>query len=109
MDKIEVVGVRDDVELEGIGQRIEESLLDENAEIFDTILVGEAIETAKGKLEILKDRGGDTCGVFKSFLHFFSVGQTPHCPEFIKWCADNFSVTEEVIMNKSKSKILFSI
>ena len=40
MDVIEVVGVRDDVDPEAAGQRIEENLLDENVEIFDTILVG---------------------------------------------------------------------
>ena len=107
--EVEVVGVRDDVELEATGQRAEESLIDENVEIFDTILVGEAIETARGKLEILKDRGRDTCGVFKSFFHFFSIGQAPHFPEFVEWCAHNFSVTEGVIMNKSKSKILCSV
>ena len=83
--------------------------MDENAEIFDTMLVGESIETVRGKLEILKDRGEDTCGVFKSFFHFFSVCQTPHFPEFVEWCADNFSVVEGVIMNKSKSKILCSV
>ena len=69
MDVIEVVWVRDDVEPEAVGWRIEESLLDENIEIFDTILVGEAIETARGKLENLKNRGRDTCGVFKYFFH----------------------------------------
>ena len=52
---VEVVGVRDDVEPEATGRRIEETPLDENVDIFDTILVGEAIETAKGKLETLKD------------------------------------------------------
>ena len=109
MDVIEVVWVRDDVEPEAMGRRIEESPLDENIEIFDTILVGEAIETATGKLEALKNRGRDTCGVFKSFFHFFSVDQTPHCPEFVEWCANNFSVTEGIIMNKSKSKILCSV
>ena len=50
-----MVGVRYDVEPETIGRRVEEILVYENAEIFDTILVGEAIETARGKLEILKD------------------------------------------------------
>ena len=55
MDRIEVVGVRYDVEPETIGQRAEESLVYENADIFDTILVGEAIETARGKLENLKN------------------------------------------------------
>ena len=107
MDVIEVVGVRDDVDPEAAGRRIEENLLDENVEIFDTILVGEAIETARGKLETLKNQGRDTCGVFKYFFHFFSVNQTPHFPEFVEWCVENFSVTEGVIINKSKSKILF--
>ena len=79
-----MVGVRDDIEPEVTCRRAEESMVDENAEIFDTILVGESIETARGKLEILKDRGRDTCGVFKSFFYLFSIGQTPHFPEFIK-------------------------
>ena len=50
MDIIEVVGVRDDVEPKTTSRRAEESLVDENADIFDTILVGEAIETATSKL-----------------------------------------------------------
>ena len=107
--EVEVVEVRDNAEPEVACRRVEESLVDENAEIFDTILVGEAIEAARGKLEILEDKGRDTCGVFKSFFHFFSVDQTPHCPEFVKWCAETFSVAEEFIMNKSKSKILCSV
>ena len=101
--------MRDDIEPKAVGWRIEESLLDENVEIFDTILVGEDIETSRGKLEALKNRGRDTCGVFKSFFHFFSVDQTPHCPKFVEWCANNISVTKGVIMNKSKSKILCPI
>ena len=104
--EVEVVEVRDNSEREVTCQRVEESLVDENVEIFDTILVGEAIEAARGKLEILKDQARDTCGVFKYSFHFFSVDQTPHCPEFVEWCAYNFFVTEEVIMNKSKPKIL---
>ena len=71
---VEVVGVRDDTKQEVTCWRAEESLMDENADIFETILVGDSIEAARGKLEILKDRGGDTCGVFKYFFHFFSVG-----------------------------------
>ena len=101
-----MVGVRDNVEPKVTCRRVEESLVDENTKIFYTILVGEAIEIARGKLEILKDRGRDTCGIFKSFFHFFSIGQTPYFTEFVEWCADNFSVVEGVIMNKSKSKIL---
>ena len=106
---MEVVGVRDDIEPEVLGWRMEEHLLDTNSEVFDTILMGEAIETARGKLEDRKNQGIDTCSVFKSFFHFFPVNQTPQCPEFVKWCIENFSVTEGVIMNKSKSKVIFSI
>ena len=109
MDVIEVVWVRDDVDPEAAGWRIEENLLDENVEVFYTILVGEAIEATRGKLEDLKNQGRDPYGVFKSFFHFFSVDQTPHYPEFVEWCENNFSVTEGIIMNKSKSKILCSI
>ena len=81
---VEVVGVRDDTEPMVTCRRSKESLVDENVKIFDTILVGESIETARGKLEILKDRGRDTCGVFRSFFHFFSIGPTPHFPEYVE-------------------------
>ena len=107
--EVEVVDVRDNAEPEVASRRVEENLIDENAEIFDTILVGETIEALRGKLEVLKDQGSDTCGVFKSFFHFFFVDQTPHFPEFVKWCVDNFFVTKGVIMNRSKSKILCSV
>ena len=53
--EVEVVGVGDDVDPEDTCRRANESLVDENAEIFDTILVGDAIETARGKLETIKD------------------------------------------------------
>ena len=104
-----MVDARDNAEPEVTCRREKERLMDVNAEIFDTILVGETIEAARGKLEVLKDQGRDTCGVFKSFFHLFSIGQTPHFPEFVEWCVDNFSVIEEVIMNKSKYKILCSV
>ena len=106
---MEIVGVRNDIELEVSGLRMEEHLLDENSEVYDTILMGETIETSRGKLEDRKNRGIDTYGVFKSFFHFFSVNQTPQCPEFFEWCANNFSVTKGVKMNRSKSKILYPV
>ena len=68
-----IVGVRDDIEPEVSGLRTKEHLLDANSEVYDTILMGETIETTKGKLEDRKNRGTDTYGVFKSFFHFFSV------------------------------------
>ena len=104
-----MVDVRDNAEPEVACRRVEESLVDENDKIFDTILVGGTIEAARGKLEVLKDQGSDTCGVFKSFFHVFSVDQTPHCLEFVEWCAGNFSTTKGVIMNRSTSKILFLV
>ena len=52
--------MRDDIEPEVPGQRMKEHLLDANSEVFDTILMGEAIETAKDKLEDRKNRGLDT-------------------------------------------------
>ena len=57
---MEVVGVRDDIEPEATGWRMKENLLDTNAEVFDTILIGETIETSRGKLEDLKNRDIDT-------------------------------------------------
>ena len=63
----------DNEELGVIGRKDEESFVDKNAKIFDTILLNETIETTRGKMEVLKDQGSDTCGVFSSFFHFFSV------------------------------------
>ena len=50
-----MVDVRDNAESGVTCRREEESLMDENVEIFDTILVGETIEASRGKLEVLKD------------------------------------------------------
>ena len=72
-EEIEVVEVGDNGELGAGGQKEEESFVDEYAQIFDTILLGEAFEAAKGKLEVIKDQSRDTYGIFRSFFHFFSV------------------------------------
>ena len=63
----------------------------------------------KNKLKILKDGGSDTCGVFRSIFYFFSVDQTLNCPEFVDWCANNYSTAEEVVMDAPKSRIIFHI
>ena len=52
MDEIEVV---DSEELGVSYQKVEESFEYKNAEVSDTILLNETIETAKNKLKILKD------------------------------------------------------
>ena len=90
-------------------QKVEESFEDKNVEVFYTILLNETIEMAKNKLKILKDQGSDTHGVFMSFFYFFSLNQTPNCLEFVEWCVNNYSATEAVVMDKPKSRILFTI
>ena len=55
MDEIEVVEVVDSEELGVFCQKDEKSFEDKNAELFDTILMNEKIETAKNKLKIIKD------------------------------------------------------
>ena len=109
IDEIEVVEVADNEELGVSYQKDEKSYEDKNVEIFDTILMNETIETTKTKLKILKDQGTDTHGVFKYFFYFFSVDQNPNCPEFVEWCVNNYSAAEGVIMNKTKSRILFHV
>ena len=86
-------------------QNVEEFLEDKYFEIFDTILLNDNVETAKNKLKILKDQGIDTCGVFSSYFFYFFVEQTQNCPEFVEWCASNYSPSEGVIMDASRSKI----
>ena len=77
--------MRDDIKPEAMGRRTEENLLDTNSEIFDTILIGETIETTRGKLEDLKNKDIETCGVFRSFFHFFPINQNTQCPKFVEW------------------------
>ena len=50
-----VTEVRDEIEPEVSGWDIEEHLLYANSDVFDTIPMGETIETAKGKLEDRKN------------------------------------------------------
>ena len=109
MDEIEVVEVEDSEELGVSCLKVEESFEDKNAEVYDTILLNETIETDKIKLKILKDQGSDTHSIFRSFFYLFSVDQTPYFPEFVEWCANNYSATEGVVMDKPKSRILFPI
>ena len=72
-----MVDVRDNAESGVTCRRAEESLMDENVNSFYTILVGETIESSRGKLEVLKDKGRDTYGVFKSSLHFSLLTKPP--------------------------------
>ena len=60
MDEIEVVEVAYSEELGVSCQKDEKSFEDKNAEVFDTILLNETIETTKNKLKIIKDQGSET-------------------------------------------------
>ena len=51
---MEIVGVRDDIEPEVSGLRTEEHLLDENSEVYDTIPMGETIETTRENWNIVR-------------------------------------------------------
>ena len=46
-------------------------------------------------------------GVCKSYFHFFFPKKTLGFPYLVEWCASNFSSFERVIMDSTKSKILF--
>ena len=109
MYEVEVVEVVDNEEVGVSYQRDDKSFEDKNVEIVDTILMNETIETTKNRLNVLKDQGNDTHGVFKSFFYFFSVNQTPNCPEFVEWYISNYSETEGVIMDRLKYKIMCPI
>ena len=55
MDEIKVVEVANNEELGVSYRRVEEIFDDKNAEVLDTILLNETIETTKNKFKIIKD------------------------------------------------------
>ena len=109
MDDTEVIEVENNEEVGVSYHKDEKCFEDKKAEIDDTILMNETIETTKDRLKVLKDQGNDTCGVFKSFFYFFSVNQTPNFPEFVEWCVSNYYETKGVIMDRLKYKIMCPI
>ena len=109
MDDTKVIEVGDNEELGVSYQRDEKIFGDKNVEIDDTILMNETIETTKNRLKVLKDQGNDARGFFKYFFYFFSINQTPSCPDFVEWCVSNYSETEGFIMDRLKFKILCPI
>ena len=71
-------------------QGVEESLIDKNAGVFDTIIINDSIRAAQAKLKALLSQGIDPHGVFSSFFFYFSIKQTPSCPEFVSWCEKKY-------------------
>ena len=72
---------KEDLEVHNLEyQNVEEFLEDKDSKIFSTILLNDNVETAKNKLNILKDQGIDTHGVFGSYLFFFFIEQSLNWP-----------------------------
>ena len=87
-------------------QKLEELFEDRDSEVFDTILLNGWIDTFKKKLKLLKDQGTDIHNVYQNYFHFFTIDQTLDPPEFVDWCANNYSLSEKFIMDITNSKIL---
>ena len=60
-------------------------------------------------LKILKYQGTKIHGIFNYYFHYFSTQQTINFPEFVDSRACNYSSSERVIMDATKSKILCPI
>ena len=56
IESMEVVGVRDVIEPEATGRRMEENLLDRNVEVFDTILMGKTTEPPGANWNIVRTK-----------------------------------------------------
>ena len=90
-------------------QWAEDSLTDKDTELFDTIMLNDSVEASQANLNALQSQGIDTHGVFRTFFFYFFIKQTPSSPEFIKWCVNNYSPSEGVIMDTSMSRMMCPI
>ena len=86
--------------------KIEDLFLDRDAEVFDTMLLNGPVDTVKQKLMFLKYQGIDVHNVYQSYFHYFTTDQTLSCPNFIDWCANNYSLSGRLIMDINNSKML---
>ena len=75
-------------------QKIEELFEDKDAEFLDTILINGHVDTIKEKLNLLKYQGTNIHNVYQSYFHYFTTNQTLRCPDFIDWCANNYSISK---------------
>ena len=78
---------------------------DRDVQVFDNILWNGPIDIVKHKLKILKYQEIDIHYVYQSYFHFFTTDQTLNCLEFVNWCANNYSLSERVIMDVTSCKI----
>ena len=66
---------------------------DRDVDVFYTIMLNGPIDAIKHKLKLIKDLGTDIHNIYQSYFNFFTTDQTLNCPEFIEWCADNYSLS----------------
>ena len=90
-------------------QKIEKVFEDRDIEVFDTLLFFGLVNQLKTKIKTFEDHGTDLHGFFRSHLYFLYPKQTLNFPNFVEWCTSNDSSSERVIMDATKSKIIFPI
>ena len=73
------------------------------------LLLNGPIGNVKEKLRLFKEQGTDVHNIYQSYFHFFTTDQTSSCMEFVTWCADNYSLSERVIMDITSSTVLYPI
>ena len=98
--------------LEGLNQVLderEEFLVDRDRGVYDPFLSSGNVSFIKERLWWYNSQGNDILNSYKSFLYYFSIEQTLPFPEFVEWCASNYSSSERVIVSRSMSKILCRI
>ena len=79
---------------------------DRYSEFFYTLISFGSVNQLMSKIQTLKDKGTDFHGVYRFHFYFFFLEQTLDYVDFVEWCASNYSSSERVIMDSSKSKIL---
>jgi hypothetical protein len=84
----------------------EESIVDKEGDIFDPILSVSSISESKNKLVALEIENYDVLSSARASISRFCQEQTCHFPEFVSWCATNYSHTKRVIVAFDGSKIL---
>jgi hypothetical protein len=87
----------------------EEALIDRDSDVFDTEITVSPISVSRSNLL-------DNVGTHIPFLEAAQASITPYVvevvfpfPEFVSWCAEQYSQEERVILNKLGSEVLCEI
>jgi hypothetical protein len=87
----------------------EEALIDRDSDVFD-------IEITVSPVSVSKSNLLDKVGTRIPFLEAAQASITPYVvevvfpfPEFVSWCAEQYSQEERVILNKLGSKVLCEV